>query len=913
MRRFRASAIAVALAVVVTPAAARSSAEPDAVLRAGVGVADATYQVGIGSGQYSDKNPNALGLVTGEEFDPFNHSNVQQHSYGVQSRLTYRALVVEGTNGKRIALVKSDSYLAQDLLVRRVAQILDANQTSGIGYDQILLHASHNHSSPYYMSPAWGVWLFQDAFEIRAFEYHARQMAASIEQAAAALRPVRIGATTIKHTIYKGNITGRGLADDGTPRGYPETWGGEGGWADFGVTVMRIDDVTNPDQPEPYAIWMNHGQHPESLDGYDLITADFLGPLERFVERDTGATLVYSQGDVGSSEGPYFRSNYETLPDGVIRAWAHVGHAQTERGARYLADTVVQAFDEIGDGEGAVPFTTQAPVDYLSMFFPGPLSHPYPSVSNCRTESTVEGNPGSPILGLPDCERAGGNDPQNMAWENLKEHGFPVPDHYDAPGFAAVEENLRLRLQTFRIGDVVLGSCACEAQMDLILNFESRANDVAGDFVNGFDWTELPGNCAQNPDTTWTCSLPQTTTFSNARYERMRAQVHNPADGWDAAENAVAANSEPADPAAIWGNFGREELDENTGYKLVVGIGHATDYNGYTVSYREYMAYDHYRKALTSYGPHTADYMVTRLVRMAGQLHGGPAVPAEPHSALVAVDEARQEAIAIALGQASNAAYNTWLAALPNDVGPAAAVEQPADVTRFDAAAFTWRGGSNAVDNPVVAVERLVRGDWVPYADQSGEVQTKVRFPAGGLNALTDTYSGNQEWLWTANFEAFDAFPVTVHPDRQTPDGDYRFVVGGVIRQGGSNVPYSFESEPFHVGAWEGITASGSGIDGGTAWVTVGSIVYPRTYGSAFRYVGDDGNAVLCKTCSFRPWAATSTVESVTFTVNGAEVPGAISDGRWEVPYQPGDSVIVAAGGIRDSYGETNGAPIPIA
>ena len=33
---------------------------------------------------------------------------------------------------------------------------------------------------------------------------------------------------------------------------------------------------------------------------------------------------------------------------------------------------------------------------------------------------------------------------------------------------------------------------------------------------------------------------------------------------------------------------------------------------------------------------------------------------------------------------------------------------QPTDITRFDATTFTWRGGSNAVDNPTVRVERRV-------------------------------------------------------------------------------------------------------------------------------------------------------------------------------------------------------------
>src|SRR3712207_8780534 len=47
------------------------------------------------------------------ETDPHLHSTKKVPSYGVQSRLTARALVVEGTNGKRVALVKTDNYLAR--------------------------------------------------------------------------------------------------------------------------------------------------------------------------------------------------------------------------------------------------------------------------------------------------------------------------------------------------------------------------------------------------------------------------------------------------------------------------------------------------------------------------------------------------------------------------------------------------------------------------------------------------------------------------------------------------------------------------------------------------------------------------------------------------------------------------------
>ena len=124
----------------------------------------------------------------------------------MQSRLTIRALVLDDGED-RVAMVKSDNYLAQDQLLRRVAAILDQGD-SGIGHDDILHTATHNHSSAYYTTPAVGVWVFEDVLDLRMFEYQARAMASAIEQAAADLRPARLGATTVRHDAYKGNIAG---------------------------------------------------------------------------------------------------------------------------------------------------------------------------------------------------------------------------------------------------------------------------------------------------------------------------------------------------------------------------------------------------------------------------------------------------------------------------------------------------------------------------------------------------------------------------------------------------------------------------------------------------------------------------------------------------------------------------------
>ena len=951
-RRLNAVLLSVALSassVIVAsglPAQAQTGTDADPQIRAGYGEADNTWHVGAGAGQYSGKTPQdpVVGL-SGEEFDPHNHSLVQTDSYGVQSRLSFRAIVVDdGTD--QTAFVKSDNYLAMDALARRVGQIL-LLAGSNVEYDEIFHMASHNHYSPMYSTPSWGVWLFQDAFDLRAFEYQARQMAAAILEAEDNLVPAKMGATTVEHRLFKGMVARSGVAEDGTPVGYPSDFG------DFGLSVLRFDTLDD----EPIATLINWGMHPEGLEADNLITAEFLAPLERFVERATGGGVVFGQGDVGSAEsGP---SNPHELPDGIFRQWDNAGHAQVERGAYLLAQDVIKAWNAIGDGvpveprpefapqAAFVPFDSTFDVAAGNYWAPGPLSHPVPTVSNCRSENTVKGDTGGVVTGLPDCDR-GGTVPYpdhpfgaelGMAWDNLQAHGVPVPSHYGASSFTGVQENLRLHLQAFKLGEVILVSCACEAQVDLILNLESRVDETQDNLWLGFDWTKRL-DCQPNTPSEgqWTCSRsadhshpsPRSTfdkplVMSDAAYERMRAQIYNDADGWDLPENVAAAEDNPDDVSKIWGNFTHEELPEEFGYKLAIGVGHAADYNGYTVSYREYMAYDHYRKALTSHGPHTADYMNSRLMDLAGELNGMPEEldPLEAEEeARAAADEARQVAWTTALGAASAAAWEGWTRTLPNDLNAGEIVAQPEDIRRFDAATFSWKGGSNAIDNPTVTIERLVDGEWQTFADQSGEIQTMLEFPAGA-EGFANTYSGNQEWIWTANFEAFNAFPVGIG---STPEGTYRFVVSGNHREGFMDATYELTSDEFTVSAWDGIEVLDLRREsGGSVSFEIASS-YPLTYESEFDYIqvhqkreADRGELhpddieSWCDTCSFRPWATGAEIVSATVTVVRANgnvelIPAMFVDGRWvaDASLNPAETAYVDVGGVVDSYGEMN-------
>jgi hypothetical protein len=962
---------ALGVAAVVSGGVAIPLASPSAAashhwtgLRAGAAVVDATWHVGASAGQYAS----TIGLsdIKGE-WDPNVASVLKRSSYGVASRLSISAIVLQdGKGDPPIALVRDDNYLAQDMLVRRVGQILAADH-SPVTYNDILLSALHDHSSPYYSTPAAGVWLFQDVMDLRMFEYQARQMATAIERADTSLRPARIGATTVQFAGFQGNIAGAGVNEDGSPTGYPLQDN------DHGVVVMRIDDLTHPANPRPLATWINYAEHGESLDEYDLISEDWMAPFMHDITAATHAPMVFSQGSVGSAEGPY-ESAY---PPGKVpklrdhgqpfyAVYGHMGYAQAERGAHLLAEKAIAAWRAIGGARNGVrvqvPYQTDPTVKMLTRWYAGPLSHPYPSVGNCRTGPTLGGDPGVPAGGLPDCART---DALNLTlplspslFDKLKAAGAPIPDNYDVPSVGLVEENLRLKLQAVRIGSILLASCACEPQSDVVRNLETRTDRTVGDEWNGFDYANqadvdegwprgydngLPRHrvraCHRATKSSYSCPDPRDPlgaarlTVSKAAFRHMEAEINDDAAGWNATGYVVNAGSEPTTDSKIKGNFTRSELGAGhyagcPGFQLSVGLGHTGDYNGYTVSYREYEARDSYRKALTSYGPHTADYLVTNLVGMAAHLMCGTPVPTQPTDPIATLDEIRQNAEAVVLGRISSLYYDGWNAAIPDSAGPAHIVSQPRNLRRFADATVTWIGGDNWTDDPHVVVQRRRDGRWHRYADQGGAIQLVLdRRPALTTVALK-RLTGAQSWEWTASMEVFDSYPRADQPNGQVPNGRYRFVIAGHIHRHGAVHTYRLRSRTYTVSSWRGIRVQPLRVEGGRVSFTVASIHYPRLprhrppqltfYRDDGGGTGKPGASVVCITCTFRPWASRGQVVSAFVEVvrhghviRRVAAHRASGSSRWtaRIALRRDEHVIVPAGAVRDSYGETNGHP----
>jgi len=865
----------------------------------------------------------------------------KRRSDGVALRTSTRALVVEDGEGDRVAIVSTDLYLPQDFLLRRVASLLAATDT-GIDGSNLAMTASHNHNTPYYSTPGWGTAIFQDVYDLRFYDYMARRMAQAVIEASNTMVPVRMGGATRIFNEIQSHPPPPKVGDDGAPAGQPYDH------TTKQLSVVRFDDITDPKKPKPLANWVVFGVHPEWTWGYDLINGDITMAAARMVDRELGTTSVFSQRETGTS-GPH--KDTRAHPPEARREFQDNGFGQLDRGARILATGIKDARRDIATEtpqhpEAFQPFVTDFDVNVVSERFAPPKTRPYPGVSNCNTMSLFHGDPRVPIAGLPDCESANGYGFQPVTdlykpytapmYDQLKDAGVPVPESYSPTKLTAVEETAAVHLMAMRFGDIVATFCPCEQFTDTALNIQSRLDKVEGNIYKGFDWADhkTPAGrdwCVQGPDETWTCARPQNPSadlppISDEAYRRFRAQIKNDAAGWEDDLATLGSEAEPKDPAKIKGNFTHEEFPEH-GYNLALSVGMANDYWGYVPEYREYRSHDHYRKALSGLGPHGADFLATRLARLGASLNGGPGPELTPLDYVFLAEQGRAQALAVGLGELATAYTAVYESALGVDGGSPAVVSQPEDITRFGAAHLRFVGGSNYTDLPDVRVERRVGQRWVPYGDESGDIQLMVDFPAP--DAAVASRAGGFEWNWTASFEAFSSDirqpDVTGKPRNKTPAGTYRFVVDGLHRASaaGPASEYRLESDPFEIAPWGGLTAEDLRVDqDGSVSFANATIDYPDSYDSPFRFIRNErrtlaGGQVYCSFCSFRPWADFGELESAQLTfvaADGEERAVAAElddDDRWRTTatLAEGESAFVPAGGLRDGFDETNDAP----
>ncbi len=776
----------------------------------GVATVDASWRVGAGSGQYAEKEPGALERAhrrPRRPVPPLDHPAPELRR-AVPSRLPGPRRRGRGRQpgrpGEERQLPRpGPAHPTGRPDPRRgpLGHRLRAARPHGV--PQPLVALPHDLGRRR-VAPS------RTSIDLRAFEYHARQMAAAVEQAAADLRPARMGATTVEHRIYKGNIAGATTADDGTPAGYPDDH------ADFGLTVLRFDDVSGP-TPTPLAVFVNHGQHPESLDALRPHQRRLPGPAAAHGRAETsGRRSCSARATSARPRVPTCGRTPRSCPT------ASCGRGRTSAtprpsGAPATSPTAsIEAWDGHRSGRRARAVQPGRPGRDADR--PRAQARCRTLTRACRTAGprpTVEGDPGVPVLGLPDCERPGEAVPSPLTWDDLKALGLPVPEHYDAPAVGVVEENARLKLQVVRLGEVLLASCACEPQMDLVRNLESRIDDVAGNIDNGFDWSS---RCTARP------RAPGPARSATGRRGARRPR-------WpDAGPGAQRRRGlgRPANVLCGQRRAGRPDgrsratsptrsCPPDLGYRLPIALGHSVGLQRL------------HGLVPRVHGPRPLPQGAHELRPAHRRLHehdAGGAWPAPSRAARPARrrcstrsrrrDEARQARSPQPPSALRRRRPSTrGMAALPDDVGPPAPLAQPEDITRFAAATFTWRGGSTRGRQP----DRPGRapGRW-GMVDLRRPVAARCRrwWPCPtGLPGTVDAWTGSHEWRWTAAFEAFDAFPApVVSTAARCPTGTYRFVVDG--RPAGPaarTARTTWRPTPFRVEPWTGVTASDARLE----------------------------------------------------------------------------------------------------
>ena len=247
--------------------------------------------------------------------------------------------------------------------------------------------------------------------------------------------------------------------------------------------------------------------------------------------------------------------------------------------------------------------------------------------------------------------------------------GFPIPTTaYLGPRFPSVRilhDSSTVRLHAIRIGDALLLGSPAEVTADLSFNIKSRVDRQAGNVHQGYQWPSAPA-------------------WVNERIRR---------------------------------NFTDDEIEPEQGAPIPIVVSHVNGYMGYIVSAWEYENRAHYRQEMTAFGAETADHVASAFVGMVRELEGGPSfaveTPAWRELDLDGVD--RIQTFLADLDEEVMAMARALPASDPQTAGTVVA-ETPVRANAGEPVRFTWRGGTNDMEPPRIAVERRTANGWEPIA-----------------------------------------------------------------------------------------------------------------------------------------------------------------------------------------------------
>ena len=183
-------------------------------------------------------------------------------------------------------------------------------------------------------------------------------------------------------------------------------------------------------------------------------------------DRETGALTIFTQGAVGTAEPE--RSTYHDIHERL--EFTHRDYAQAEYGARLMADAIVRGAsrDVSRPGAGGGPVRARGAAWTCST-----AGIPVPSPTPTRASRTAA--PTVPACRSWACPTASARRPgpravraSTRAWASTRSRrrACRCPENVSAPSYAALQEDVNVHLQAFRIGDILFTACSCEQWKD---------------------------------------------------------------------------------------------------------------------------------------------------------------------------------------------------------------------------------------------------------------------------------------------------------------------------------------------------------------------------------------------------------------------------------------------------------------
>ena len=221
------------------------------------------------------------------------------------------------------------------------------SEVSGIPYDAIFIHSTHNHTSPYMLSEASEASVYgekQGALLLEYFQFVKRRMADATVMALADCQPAKMGwkvgeAPNIAFVRRFRMVDGKIRTNPGV--GNPDILHPIGD-VDERVNVLRFDRENDT------VVLVNFGNHPDVVGG-NLASCDWPGFLRRRVEKslDNVKCIFFNgaQGDVNhvnvkATDGD-FNDMFNDFDD-VARGYGHARHM-----GNVMAGAVLQIYDKV--------------------------------------------------------------------------------------------------------------------------------------------------------------------------------------------------------------------------------------------------------------------------------------------------------------------------------------------------------------------------------------------------------------------------------------------------------------------------------------------------------------------------------------------------------------------------------------